>query len=415
MKRTIGFARAGRASAALATAAGVVLALHVPGTAAAQEWRLQPEIRVGGEYDDNARLRADDENIFEIDGYIVEGSAGIAYETQRTLFQLTPRARTRQYGEEEIDVDSDDQFLDLDWRHDTLKGSFGLDANYARESIRTAERADIDDIDLDDPDDIPTDATGIVFSNQRRERLRVVPNWNYNITERTFVQADFAYTDTSYGDEAFAQLRDYTDMRFTAGLGRQLTQRTRGYFGASFRQFESDSGNEVDGIGAGIGIETDVSETTLVRAEVGAERTEHNLTGEEDTNVVGNISIIRRLETTRLLAQDRRNVSAGGSGRVTERDTFNFKADRRFTERVSGALGVRAYQTAGIGAQAATIEERDYSEFYAELVVALSRSFSLDAEYRHARIDRSGDEGSANSNSVILWLVWRPTAIVSSR
>lgn len=413
MRPTIGCARAPRASAALMTAAGVVLALQMPGAAEAQQWRIQPEIRLGGEYDDNARLRANEEDIFEIDGYIVEGSAELAYETQRTLFNVIPRLRTRQYGQEEVDVDSDDQFLKLGWSHDTLKGNFGVDANYARESIRTAERADADDIDLDDPVDIPTDATGIVFTNQRRERLRIVPSWSHDITERTFFEIDYAYTDVSYDDEAFAELRDYTDQRVTASIGRELSERTRGYLGGSFRRYESDSGNDVDGVGVAVGIESDVSQTTLFRGEIGAERTESKVTGEEDTNLVGSIGVIRRLETTRLIAQYRRNVSAGGSGRVTERDTLNFKADRRFTERVSGALGVRAYRTRALGGrQISGIEARDYAELYAEFGVALSRSFSLDAEFRHARAERDAEEGTADSNSVILWLVWRPTPMI---
>jgi len=395
-----------------ATLVGLAFLLPVLQNANAQEWRFEPEIRVGGEYDDNARLRANEAEIFEIDGYILEGSAGFAYETQRSLFRITPTLRSRVY-DEEIDVDSDDQFLNLDWTHETLKSQFALRGDYSRESARTAERADAD-IGEEDPDEIPTDETGIVFNNERRERIRISPEWRYEFTERMSFETMFAYTDTSYEDTPLSPLRDYTDSRIAVALGRQFSTRTRGYIGATARRFENEVGRDVDGVGARIGFESEISQTTRFKAEVGYEDSDEDGAVEDaDPEFVGDIYLVRNLETITMLAQYRRDVTAGGSGRLSAKDSINLSLRKRFTERVSGGLGVRAYQTSGLGDEAVTFEERDYTQFYAEFGVALSRAFSLQADYRYSHLDRSETvgEGSADSNSIILWLVYRPTAI----
>jgi hypothetical protein len=380
-------------------------------TSQAQQWTLQPEVRAGYEYDDNARLRSDSADIQEIDGFILEGRLGIGYNTQRTTFELTPRLRSRIY-DEIPDVDSDDQFLDFDFGHRTLKGQFRVRSKYSRESVRTAERAD-PDFDIDDPDDIPIDETGLVLTDERRERFRIDPEWNYDFTERMSVGLEANYMDVSYDLETTDFLVDYTDARVMGSLGRKFTERVRGYIGVGARKYENDLNNDVDGVGAVIGIESDISETTRFEAEIGYEDTEQSLTGESDANFVANVNLVRNLETVTMLAQYRRDVAASGAGRVTARDSLNLMLRKQFTERVSGGLGVRGYQTEAVGEQAVTFEERDFIEFRANLAVALSRAFSVQGDYRHARVERSGLEGSADGNSIILWLVYRPTEIVN--
>jgi hypothetical protein len=381
-------------------------------TTQAQQWVLQPEVRVGGEYDDNARLQTDDVEVQEIDGYILEGSLGIGYNTERTTFELTPRLRSRVY-DEIPDVDSDDQFLDFDFGHETLKSEFRVRSRYGRESQRTAERAD-PDIDVDDPDEIPTDETGDVFSNERRERFRIEPQWDYDITERLTLGLEASYMDVSYDDSITSGLVDYTNQDIEGTLARRFTEKWSGYIGVRARNYDNELGtNEVDGVGAVVGIESDISQTMRVRAEVGYEDTEQVLTGESDSNIVANVNLVRTLETVTMLAQYRRDVAASGAGQVTARDSVNFTLRKDYTERVSGGLGLRAYQSESVGDEALTVEARDFIEFRALLGIALSQAFSLEADYRYAWVERTGVEGSADSNGIILWLIYRPTPIVN--
>lgn len=378
----------------------------------AQEWRLEPEVRLGAEYDDNARLTAPPDPVQQIDGFILEGALGIAYNTQRAGLTFTPRLRSRNY-DEVPDVDSNDQFYELEYDYEGLKSDFSIRSSYDIESIRTAERTQAD-IDEDEPTDIPTDDTGRTFSNDQRNRFRFSPQWSYELTERVSIGAQYTYMDVTYDEAAATFLRDYTDHRVEASIGRLFTERTRGYLEVGARTYENDLGtNDVDGIGAAVGIETEFSETTSLGFEVGYEDTEDNTTGESDSNVVGNFNIVRKLETLTMLANYRRNVAAGGTGRVTARDTLNLNVKKQFTERVAGGIALRAYQTDGLGNQPVTFEERDQREAAAKLEIALSRAFSLEAEYSYTRLDRTNVEGTADSNNVFLWLVYKPTAIIN--
>lgn len=381
-------------------------------SAEAQEWRLEPELRVGGEYDDNARLRSDPAAIQEIDGYILEGAMGIGYNTQRSGLKITPRLRSRVYNEVP-DVDSNDQFLDFDYNYEGLKSVFGIDGSYQRESVRTAERSQ-SDVGTDDPDDIPTDDTGLVFSNAKRTRLTISPNWSHELTERLSIGAKYTYADVSYENAAATFLQDYTDQRVEGSLARKFTERTQGYIGIRGRRFEKDIGDQtIDGVGAVIGFQSDLSQTTRLQAEVGYENTDNSDSNGTDSNLVGNLNIVRRLETITLLAQYRRDVTAGGSGRLTARDTLNFNVKKQFTERFYGGFAARAYKTDGLGELAVTFEERDQREVAVQFGFALSRALSLEAEYSYTEVDRSQTEGTADSNNVLLWLVYRPTPIIN--
>ena len=57
----------------------------------AADWRFDPIVRVGYEFDDNAPLAASPDSNDEIQGYIIEGSATIGSATQRTTFDITPK------------------------------------------------------------------------------------------------------------------------------------------------------------------------------------------------------------------------------------------------------------------------------------------------------------------------------------
>jgi len=384
------------------------------GTVTAAEWRLEPELRVGYEFDDNAVLIDFAGTTAKIDGYILEGSATIGYATERTTFDITPTLRSRNYDAELFD--SDDQFLTLNFNHRGLKSNFRILGNYARESVRTAERADADP-DVDDPDEIAGDDTGRVFEIGRRNRFWIMPQWSYNFSEKSAIAASVIYTDVDYDDLFFVgAFTPYSDVRFDASLIRGFSARTRGYIKASSRFYEpGNSGVDVDGVAFNIGFERDLAQTTRFRAEVGVEETKP--TGSEsDSNAVWDINVVKNVETITLLAQYKRTMEGSGGGRVTARDSFNLSVTKQFfPERLRGGLGVRVYTTDRLSNDPGAFEERDYAQFGAQLTYAMSRTFSVRGDYRYTYIDRSTTAGSDNSNSIILWLIYRPTAMTTSR
>ena len=385
-------------------------------TAQAQQWRFDPEIRVGYEFDDNAPLAVNPDSTDEIQGYIIEGSATIGSTTERTTFDLTPTIRSRNYDEERFD--SDDGFLKLNFNHEGLKSNFRIRANYAQESVRTAERADADP-DVNDPDEIAGDDSGRVFAVGDRQRLWILPQWSYNFSEKSSIAAAIRYTDVDYKDTFPGTYTPFTDVRFEASLTRGFSTRTRAYIKANAGRIENEFEligftSEVDGLGLSVGIERDLTETTQFRAEAGVVETELN-GGESDTDPVWDVSLVRNLETVTLLAQVSRTVNSDGQGRVTLRDSFNLSMTKQFSERLNGGLGIRAYTTNQLSSDLTPFAERDYAQFQAQLSYALSRTFLVEAEYRYTHLDRSTVAENAKSSSIILWLTWQPTGMSPAR
>ena len=105
MKNTHYFDRIGRKLSYLVTI-GIMAAASLFGapTVKAQDWTLEPVIRVGYEYDDNASLSSTAAPI-DIEGYILEGSVIVGYATERTTFDITPMIRSRNYDEDIFDSD----------------------------------------------------------------------------------------------------------------------------------------------------------------------------------------------------------------------------------------------------------------------------------------------------------------------
>lgn len=379
-------------------------------TAQAADWRIEPIIRAGYEYDDNAALNAIAAPV-EINGYLLEGSATITSATPTTTLDVTPMIRSRNYDEESYD--SDDGFLNFDFNNKGLKSNFRIRGTYADESVRTAEREDANP-NVDDPDEIGGDDTGTAFAIEKRQRVFIMPQWSYDFSEKSTLAARATYTDVNYDDAIVGLYTPYSNARIEASLFRGFSTRTRGYIKAGARRYEPDvqgagAANDLDGVAFNVGIERRLTQTSQFRAEAGMEESKPS-GGESDSNAVWDISLVNKLETLTLLAQVKRSVNASGAGRVSLRDSLNLNMKRQFSDRLDGGLGIRAYSTNRLDGDPGNLDERDYVQFLAQMTYALSRTFSVQGEYRYTHVDRSTLADTAKSNSIIFWFSWQPNA-----
>jgi len=398
-------------------ASTVGLLLFLGGVSAqAAEWRTEPRVGLAYEFDDNADLTVFTIAEQEISGYIVDLAARFAYTSPLTEFHATPRFLYRNYGEP--DFDSNDQFFTFGYNRKFRRSNFRITGNYGRERARTAERADVRDLDeVDDPDDIPDDDTGRVFVRGYRDRVTIAPQYTQQLTEKSSLGAGIRYIETKYDTDLSVFLNDYTDTRANINYRRAWSPRNAAIVIGSYRTYNSDCPtciDEVTGYGLSFGVENELSETMTFRAVVGAEKTELE-TGVDNVSPVGSISLFRYLETITLFAQYQRTISGGGGGSLTSRDSFNLNFRRQLNDRVAAGLGVRAYQTDSLEEGPAGIDERDYIQLRALIAWNLTETVSLEAHYRYTIIDREVVGESANSNNIIVGINWRPTPIVRSR
>ena len=402
----------------------LVAMLLYSGTAAAQ-WHIDPVLRVGWDYDDNATLSIRTDNEEQISGPIGEASIDFSYASETTTFSLRPTFRTRNY-EEEFNRDSDDQFLRLRTGYEGVRNQLTFLGDYGRESVRTAELADAD-LDVDEePEDIPDDDIacnnesgavildpGCVGIRQRRERLRVLPRWTYQLSDASSLVTDVSFLTVDYEDvEAQTNLFDFTDARFNLSYRRRFSARNTGILALTARDYQTDNiGGDSSGWGVSAGFNRDISETTRLRALVGVEQSDldNPLPGQEDLDpsFVTDISLTRRLETIRLLAQYRQRVAASGRGGLRRRDEINLRLTRDLNQKISAGLGVRAY---AIDSLENDDNEQNYVQLRGQFVWRITPAFSFQTDYRFTLIDRETLGESANSNQVTVWLSYQPNA-----
>ena len=388
----------------------LVLVLTAPAIHA-QQHSLEPVLRAGYEHDDNATLNIITIDEPEISGLLLDASARYGYRSPKTTFTTTARILDRNYGEE--DFDATEEFFDLRYDFTGQSSRFRLRGSYASELTRTAERVDTD-FNVEDPSEIPDDNTGNVFISDERQRVNIVPSYNYTISDSSTMGVVLNYSDVSYERQLAGLLNDYTNLRANLNYGRKWSARNTALFGLTARQYEAEGNDSVNGYGLSIGIQRLLSEKTTLRMIVGVENTEV-IGGEGEIDPVGEITLSRQLETIRLLAQYRRVVSGGGSGNLTTRDVININFTRDLTELVSAGIGVRAYSTKSRQEGLVTLDERDYVQLRAQVAWNLSRTFSFEINYRYTVLDRVNIGESANSNNITAWFNWRPSGYSSAR
>ena len=385
-----------------------VAALLIPCVGQA-DWEFDPALRIAADSDDNANLSHLTAQEDSITGYIGELDFEALYRSETGIFSINPIIRTRGY-DSDTDRDSDDQFLNFRMRRDGQSSIFGLRGNYSRESVRTAELADAAlDADID-PDEIDDDETGDIDNRGRRERLRLVPSWEYRYSDVSTWRADVGMLTVDYIDDdpsSTSNLIDFTDVRGRLSYQRSLSARSQGIFSLTARNYQTDRvGGDIAGYGLSAGFNRELTETTTFRALVGVEETE-KLNDSDKPNFVTDISLVRRQQTTRLLAQYRRRISASGRGELVERNEVNLRFTRALNDKFSAGLGARAYETQSLGSIA---NDTNYVQLHAQLLWQMTDAFSLRANYRHTVIDRAVNGESADSNRLTLWFTYRPNA-----
>jgi len=389
-----------------------VLMVVTPQLVQAQEWRFEPIVRVGGEIDDNARLDSRTDREVKLEGFLVDLKANISYSSEKTSFFMNPSVLLRNYPDEP-DYDSDDYFLDSRLTHQLQSSTIGFRARFDQQSVRTGERT-ISDLEIDDPDDITDDDSGrgrLLFGD--RSKWQISPFWDYQLSDISTIGVNLQYSDVQYEDVFANLLADYTDARLNLNYRRKFSDVQTGLLNVTGRRYDSQAAlSDTTGYGVMAGFERVLSEKTIVTAMIGVEDSKISELS-FDPQVVGYVRLVRNLETIRMFAQYRRTVSASGAGSLSARDSVSLNFQRRLNEKITAGLGVRAYESSGLGGET-TIDDRSYVQLQSSVLWYLSTSFVIEASYRYTVNDRStftfiGER--ANANQVNIWFTYQPRTI----
>lgn len=382
-----------------------VLLLSISASPVGANWRVVPSIAVGSEIDDNASLFADSDNAVEADGYGVDTEAAFNYESQVSNFSMTPRVHLMRFNESELDYEN--FFLNTSYRYTGQRTAFNFWGVYGDESVRTAERANVD-LDVSDPEQIPDDNSGNVLATKNRQRLQLRPTFSFDPGRRSTILIGANFIDVTYDSEVGQNLTDYDQISLDAAANIRVSQRGTFVISAYAREntFARLPDAEFNGVGGTIGFTRRISERTRFTFNVGGDSTE-DLAGEDQTSTVGNISLIHNTETSQVLASYRRNVSGNGAGQLSVRDSINLNFTRRITPKVSIGAGASAYSSESLDDNAQTNQDQDYLQLRGLLTWNITPVLSFDFDYRFTSLDRAIDDSSGDSNRFNLWFRYR--------
>jgi len=387
-----------------------ISAVFSTGIAEAQSWKFEPVVKVGGEIDDNATLNVRTDQELKLTGMLLDLKADIEYTSARTTFGFQPRVTVRDYGSADEQFNSEDFFLRSHFSHQRQSNSFGFRTDFSQQPVRTAERA-ISDNEIDDPDEITDDDTGRVILEGTRDKWRFSPWWEYRLSNISSIGADLDYYDVGYNGEVSGTLFDYTDARLNVEYRRAFSDVNTGLLTVTARRYDSAAAfNDITGVGLLAGFQHRLSEQMEVTAMIGLEDTDQPGTL-LDPEVVGHVTLIRRLDTIRLFARYKRSVNSGGGGRLTVRDSINLNFRRRLSEKITAGLGVRAYRSERL-INATDLEDRQYIQLQSTFLWYLSQSMVIETSYRYTISDRGSAAGErSNSNQVNVWFIYQPRTI----
>lgn len=386
--------------------AGTALLLCAPLCPAA-EWFVEPLLRVATTYNDNFRLTSASEQEAYLG--VVDLRAAIGRRTETSEFTLTPQASFLRFNDGTLDTE--DQSLKLASYLETERSRFALDGAFVRDTSLTG--------DPDEPfGDGELIGSGVVQRRVRRETLNLKPSWTYAITERDDVTLGFEHTDVSYDQGNQLGLVDYDYNTVSVAGVHALSEVDRVSATAIASRFEAGQvrASSTD-YGVLIGYERDFTETLTASAAAGLRQTRVRSasTGvpskSDDTGLLVNLGLSKRLERGTLDLTYNRSISPTGTGSVVERDALSANITHRFTQRLTGVLSGDLLWDDDTSGQNSSLQ-RQLSRLRARLQWRWTRELSLVGAYRYTRQEREARGTEADSHAFTVSVVYRVPRIV---
>lgn len=401
-----------------------LLAAALPLGVAWADWEAVSDVEMGVESNDNPRLgqRGDllDPNVPDDHTSVrmyTDALVDLRNSGPRGNVYLRPRVRLDTYADEvDDDLQRDDIYLNSRASYDWTRTSAGLRANFARESILSAETpeagiVDPDDVITDPP--IDTETGNLLLLNEHRSTALLAPFASFEISERSDVTLEATYLDVAYSGPQLPGRSDFTNTRLALGIGRSIDDRTRAEARLLAGTFEADFvGNQTDIVGVEGTFRRTLSESWSFFLSTGLQRSEFSF-----VDAIGNARIEnassdftyalgfrkRAIQST-LNVDIQRLLAPNGVGFLVERNEFRVNYERRMTERLTGGVAVRYIEVGALEGGGAT---RDFSRIDLNLEWAFTQTWSLNTALGAMDQQFGGPRADGDANIFTVGVVYR--------
>lgn len=371
----------------------------------AGRWFVEPTASLRGMYDDNVRLETTNILSDQSAQFTLDSRFGYRDELSETKLQV--QLDSERFASLE-DLDGDDQKLGLESTFRFGLNRFGLTAAYERDGTRNTEQT----------------TTGLIQTRHRRILRTLTPFWEYQISERSSLFANYYHTDVSYDSEA-PQV-DYLYKGAVLGVSHSLSEavQLRGQLGYS--KFEVDENSTIQKTKSfNVGLFYQLSEKMVWSVSAGQRKTEsafQELTffpatlsfGFESQSVTSTTSQLDTSleairETGSIKVQLGISEQPSGDGRLLQTSRLALYFKHKISEKLSLGLDLAAYINETGGGLSIDSDDREYFMVKPAVYWRLSEWWSISADYRYRQQEfTSSNSGVAESNAFFISLsyVW---------
>lgn len=384
------------------------------------EWAIEPSVESHASMTDNINLQPDTHD--SVYGLAISPRVTFARRTENSDVAGKASVTVNRYpGNAELDAT--DASLALTSKYTTERNTLGLALGFIRDSTLESELA----------------ATGVVQIRHQRNLLTASPSWNYALTDRTVVVAEYEYDRADYGSAV--GLDNYTTSQVTTGLQYAVSERTVATLMGSYSQYRTDSGSvDAKTYGINTGLTWAATERINVTASVGAKQTKLTVrqsallcpvgpvilcefagiplerftasNTSRDTGLAFSTTVDYGWEASKASVTVSRDLNPIGSGLVVKTDRLAFQGNHDFSERWSanaGASYLVSRYIGGLGSDT-TYYRLDVGGIWK---FAENWEAGLNYGYQHQKVD--GFQDSAQANTVFLSVSYKWPKISVSR
>ncbi len=400
----------------------VLLALSalLPMAAHAAEWAIEPSVSSRANLTDNVNLLPGaHENVFN---WSLSPAATFARRTEATeLAGIASFGINRYPGNP--DLDSDDATLSLRSAYHDERATYGLSASFVRDSTMASELA----------------TTGIVLTRQQRNLVSLAPSWNYALTQRSSVFAQYQYDQAKY--QSGVGLTDYANQQASGGYQYLLSEQTAATVSANYSRYKAADGSILtDSYGIDVGLTHARTENLSFNLAFGVRRSDTTVTRTDFRCEFGNLALCfffgiplqpvtassntsdngltfkagadyRWERSTASLALSR-DINPSGTGTVVQTDRISITANHQFSEKLSGSAYGAYLISRYIGDLGADTE---FSSLSSSLAWRLDEWWTLGTGYSFAYQKVKGAPESASSNTIFMSISYNWPKISISR
>lgn len=371
-------------------------------TAEAADTYFQPRVEARGETHSNRDLstvqNGPDSNV---QGYLLDLEAIMGAVTARSDTVFRPRLRIQEFPDRD-DLKRVEGSARLESTYYSERGQVRMEGTYERRDSYNAElsEAAFDDLDPNDPGG----ENGRLRTGETRERIRLAPSAEFELSERTGVGIRGDFDRIDYSSKLAVPRSGYRYMEGEAFIRRELTQRASIELGGfAGNNEEDDDSSETDTYGGRLTLANNWTERfdTEVRFDVEHSKVKELVapTSEFNSTDVGvEASGTYSGEVSRLRFTIGRDFEPSGERGRKKTDEFRLQYDRDLSQRLRLQSAVRHRRERGISA-AGNTDNRDYTRGEISLRWRMTRFWFVSGGYNYTRQDIKSLPNTADNHS----------------